>query len=422
MNMNHRKLNRKKKDSNLPVKIYYLVQVLSFMSITLLTVLLIRNNMNEKKILAKMRIDQNTMRLMSAYLTDTTDNYFSQFPNIKGAVIYETDGTTLFSYGKIRKDPRIHNYDEDKIIKTDSKNSLLLSNFKIDLQMVFPLGRNKILDEKFIGNKIVFHIEQTDDRYFRDIHQLIYIQIIIHLITLLIFIQAHRIYQKSSAMREQLKSQENLVILGSALRTLTHEMKNPLAAIRLQSGYINRLYPEKLKEETGVINSEVERLSHLMGTVRDYLKNPVGSQESIDPASFLQNIQKLHPDVIKWIIPNEKYSIKIDPDKFRSILENLLNNARESGSEPDKITVTMSKTKKWIYFSVRDEGSGIPEDIKNRIFDPFFTTKSSGSGVGLMISKRFLEAAGGNLEILSKEGEMTEVVFWIPTNSKGPNQ
>ncbi|OQY35688.1 MAG: hypothetical protein B6241_00410 [Spirochaetaceae bacterium 4572_59] len=422
MKKHQHKFSRKKSASNLPVKIYYLAQILSFLSITLLTVLLIRFNLHEKKILAKMHMDQSTMKLLSAFLTDTTDMFLTRAPEIEGIVIYEADGTTLFSYGEIIRDPRIYNYDELNIINTDSKRSLLLSNSVINMQRDFPPERTRFLDNKYIGNDIIFHIEEKNQRFFHDIRKLIYIQIIIHLITLLIFMQAHRFYQKSSSMREQLKSQENLVILGSALRTLTHEMKNPLAAIRLQSGFINRLYPEDLKEETYVINCEVERLSHLMGTVRDYLKNPVGNQESIDPSSFLHKIRKLYPSVIKWIIPEEKYSITIDPDKFRSILENLLNNAMESGSEPDKITVEINKVKKWIYISVRDEGSGIPEDIKERIFDPFFTTKSRGSGVGLMISKRFLEAVGGNLEIESTEGKMTEVLFWVPTNNKGKNQ
>lgn len=407
---------RKRSKPDLSVKIYYLAQILSFFIITLLTILLIRFNLQEKEHIVKMNMDRNTMRLMTAYLTDTTDSFISRNPNIKGAVIYEMDGTSILSYGEITRDPRIHKDDDLKLVYIDSKNSLLLSNFIINMQSDFPTGNSRILDNKFKGDNIVFHIEEKNPHFFSDISRLRHIQFVLHLITILIFFQAYRSYRRSIIMKETLESQENLVILGSALRTLTHEMKNPLAAIRLQSGLIQRLYPEDLKEETDVINSEVKRLSRLMETVRDYLKDPVGNQDSIEISSFMMDLKTLYPDEIKWEIPEEIFNIIIDYDKLRSIMENLLNNALESGSVVDKITVKIRRKKRKAYISVRDEGSGIPEEIKRRLYDPFFTTKNNGSGVGLMISKRFLEAANGKINIESAEGVMTEVEISLPLN------
>jgi two-component system nitrogen regulation sensor histidine kinase NtrY len=91
--------------------------------------------------------------------------------------------------------------------------------------------------------------------------------------------------------------------------------------------------------------------------------------------------------------------IYADKEQINSILSNLIKNGIQS-IPPDKegvIKVNIEKGKDNIVVSVSDNGTGIPESLRNRMFTPNFTTKSSGTGLGLSIAKRYVENAGGKI-------------------------
>jgi two-component system, NtrC family, sensor kinase len=77
----------------------------------------------------------------------------------------------------------------------------------------------------------------------------------------------------------------------------------------------------------------------------------------------------------------------------------------------------VDKGKKWVYISVRDNGNGIQDTVKDKIFQPFFTTKPTGKGTGLGLSLSYdiiTQGHGGELKMMSKEGEFTEFVIKLP--------
>jgi two-component system sensor histidine kinase HydH len=96
--------------------------------------------------------------------------------------------------------------------------------------------------------------------------------------------------------------------------------------------------------------------------------------------------------------------IYMDADRTRSVIENLIRNALESGSPPGELGASVIRSGGSLTIAVYDRGRGIdPGDLK-RVFDPFFTSKSTGTGIGLSISKRFVEAAGGTITLENREG------------------
>ena len=110
-------------------------------------------------------------------------------------------------------------------------------------------------------------------------------------------------------------------------------------------------------------------------------------------------------------------------------LLNILNNAfyavheKKADADPSynpTIRVTtklVEKGKKWVHIVIRDNGNGIPEDIRDKIFQPFFTTKPTGKGTGLGLSLSYdiiTQGHGGQLKLDSKEGEYTEFTLIIP--------
>ena len=74
----------------------------------------------------------------------------------------------------------------------------------------------------------------------------------------------------------------------------------------------------------------------------------------------------------------------------------------------------LSREKGRVVISVRDRGKGIPPELSEKVFDPFFTDKVYGSGVGLSLSRRFVEAAGGTLTLLQRRGGGTEARVTLP--------
>jgi signal transduction histidine kinase len=114
----------------------------------------------------------------------------------------------------------------------------------------------------------------------------------------------------------------------------------------------------------------------------------------------------------------------IQQDISRVVL-NLLNNAFYAVNERHKkqgasfepvVTVTTAQKDSMISISIRDNGTGIPDDIKEKIFQPFFTTKPTGqgTGLGLSLSYEIIRAHGGDMQVLSKVGEYTEFIITLP--------
>ena len=91
--------------------------------------------------------------------------------------------------------------------------------------------------------------------------------------------------------------------------------------------------------------------------------------------------------------------MSFDGDLLRSVMENLVRNAHESYPDADgrcDVEVALLREKTSVVIAVRDRGKGIPPELLEKVFDPFFTDKVHGSGVGLSLSRRFVEAAGGH--------------------------
>ena len=124
---------------------------------------------------------------------------------------------------------------------------------------------------------------------------------------------------------------------------------------------------------------------------------------------------------IGYLPPDPSVLVLFDPHLLRTVLENLLKNAVQSveGRPPadsgeEAVRVEVGTLKGSAVIRVLDRGKGLPENADDRIFDPFYTTKTKGSGIGLAVSKRFVEAAGGSLRIGPRDGGGTEAVVTLP--------
>jgi two-component system sensor histidine kinase HydH len=266
-----------------------------------------------------------------------------------------------------------------------------------------------------------FYIDISHPGYWRIRNFTAVIAPVCVLLLLALAVYIRSLYTRNIEYRKRIEAQKNLVVLGIAAGTLAHEIKNPLLSIRLQTGILEKLYSEKGRDEITIINEEVDRLSGLIYRVNDYLREGRGNPAVFDLLKLLTETgnRLCGRDIIEKGAP-EKAMVFADSERIRSVFENLLRNALESGGPPEETAISVStgpaggRAKGSVTVSVRDRGTGVAPADLGRIFDPFFTRKSTGTGIGLSISKRFVEAAGGTINIRNREGGGAEVLVIFP--------
>ncbi len=157
--------------------------------------------------------------------------------------------------------------------------------------------------------------------------------------------------------------------------------------------------------EITLIEEEVTRLALLSDRIATFLRDPRGDPRPIDIEPFVTSLLARFGDTVHFRADPAAAGAQIsfDPDRLRSVLENLVSNALESGaSEPPEVAVTADPGR--VEVAVLDRGAGIAPEDSDRVFDPFFTRKIKGSGVGLAIARRFADAAGAELRLESRAG------------------
>jgi two-component system sensor histidine kinase HydH len=223
------------------------------------------------------------------------------------------------------------------------------------------------------------------------------------------------LYRKNIEYRKKIVSQAQLAQLGEMARTLSHEIKNPLGAMRIQTGYLKKTLPEKNKADLLLIEEEIERLTLLTHRISDFVRDPVGKPENINLHTFITGLLKRYEQPITF--KNETgtdVTILFDRDRLRSVLENVIMNAIEShektdGKEKSHVEIQLLKVKAGLLLSVLDRGKGIEAYSVEHLFDPFYTTKTRGSGMGLAIARRFCEAMGAKINLFRRQGGGTGV-------------
>jgi signal transduction histidine kinase len=223
-----------------------------------------------------------------------------------------------------------------------------------------------------------------------------------------------RLYLRNREYRERIEAQKNLVVLGTAAGTLAHEIKNPLSSIRLQTGILRKTLPGG-GEELGIIEEEVDRLSELCFRVNDYLREGAGTPGPLKAGELLDETgRRLLGRELLGPSPLREALVHMDGERLRSVFENLIGNALEAGGPPEEISASLGRSGGFLLICLDDRGRGIDPADRERAFDPFFTRKSRGTGIGLSISRRFVEAAGGRIALDNREGGGVRVRISLP--------
>ena len=210
-------------------------------------------------------------------------------------------------------------------------------------------------------------------------------------------------------------------------RQVAHEIKNPLTPMKLSIQYLQKAINNNngnIKELTAnVANTLVEQIDHLSRIAADFsqfanIGNP--RNEIFDLHDMLYSLTSLYETtenlLFKWVPVPQRIMVYADKTQLNRLFTNLLQNALEACHGRDKCVVSVSEEMMGdaILVKVTDNGEGIPDQMREKIFIPNFTTKSSGTGLGLAMSKTIVEQARGKIWFDTRVNEGTTFYVELP--------
>ncbi len=229
--------------------------------------------------------------------------------------------------------------------------------------------------------------------------------------------------QKRLELVAQIHQAERLAALGEMVASVSHEIKNPLGIIRSTSELLAEMpeADEPHKRLSRVITEESTRLNQIVTEFLDFARPEVPNPQECHLGDIITRLISFsRPELDKrGITVNDNLngrSLTLFADQellYRAFL-NILINAMESMEDGGGIFIRVEKERALYRIEFEDTGCGISEENANKLLEPFFTTKQKGSGLGLSIVKKIIEAHGGMIDIQSREGEGTKITVRLP--------
>jgi two-component system sporulation sensor kinase A len=220
---------------------------------------------------------------------------------------------------------------------------------------------------------------------------------------------------------EALIKSEKLSLAGQMAAGIAHEIRNPLTSLK---GF-TQLLKSKMdgnQEYFDIMLTELDRINEIVQEFMTFAKPQMNQYEYSDLSSVINSvITLLEPQAI---LGNVQIIANLDPDtppvccdenQLKQVFINLLKNALEAMPNGGNAEIELkSHAPEAILIQIKDQGTGIPKDQLDKLGNPFYTTKSNGTGLGLMVCYRIIEAHKGNMQFSSEPGNGTKVRIELP--------
>lgn len=233
-------------------------------------------------------------------------------------------------------------------------------------------------------------------------------------------------------LENQLRHSERLSALGKLVAGVAHEVRNPLATIRLRVQMCQRNSEDAaLQQSCAVALEEIERLNRIVSRLLNFAEpmslrvRPTRLDELVEQrlSTFREEAEKKG---VRLLTDFRKDSnvLRLDQDRMAQVFDNIIQNAIEAMSGTGGTLLTVLSTRSLptgegsVCVEFCDTGKGIHPSLISRIFDPFFTTKASGTGLGLSICHELVRAHQGDIRVESHEGHGTTVRILLPLGAR----
>ena len=219
-----------------------------------------------------------------------------------------------------------------------------------------------------------------------------------------------------------------LTIMGQIAARVAHEINNPLAGIQNAFLLVRGAIPTDHQHYrfVGAIEREIARIAAVTRQLYETYRHDqaMTSTSSVilaisDAVSFLEQVNRTRQVTIETDVSRAPSLVPVPDALLRQALYNLVQNAFDASPSGGTITVRAVHDADWCVILVSDEGSGVPEALRDRIFDPFFSTKdrsvkTGGMGIGLSLVRQSVLAVGGHIDVRDRPSGGTEFEVRLP--------
>ncbi|UOE94286.1 MASE3 domain-containing protein [Alkalihalobacillus sp. LMS39] len=220
---------------------------------------------------------------------------------------------------------------------------------------------------------------------------------------------------------ELLRKSEKLSVVGELAAGFAHEIRNPLTTVKGFLQLIGSEADETTKEYIKIMLNEIVRLEMITNEFMVVAKPQVSRFEMEDVASIIEHvIQFLRPQALLHSIEMETTVYGVipplycDKHQLQQVLINIYKNAMEAMSHGGTVSTEISIGTNYVTIAITDQGCGIPEELISKLGEPFYTLKEKGTGLGLMVSKKIIDAHQGMLHIKSEINVGTTMKIQLP--------
>ncbi|MGQ0505652.1 MAG: ATP-binding protein [Myxococcaceae bacterium] len=274
---------------------------------------------------------------------------------------------------------------------------------------VMPTSRDEIGELAVEYNKMIAEIDRRTCALVRSEHAL------------------KQSYEELAQTQEELVKKERLAAVGELAAVMAHEVRNPLGAIFNSLVALERRVTPgaQVKELFEILKEEADRLSRIVEDLLDFARPHVPQLKPVSMARIIasavevaaHNVMPQGAGPVKMEISDELPPVPVDERMIRQVFINLVLNALQSAPGGARVMIKADLDDVgWARIEVADQGQGMDSTTLARVFEPFFTTKAQGTGLGLAVVRRFVEAHGGQVGVSSvpKRGSVFTVRLPIP--------
>ncbi len=235
------------------------------------------------------------------------------------------------------------------------------------------------------------------------------------------------------AAMEKLANSERLATIGQVAATVSHELRNPLGAIRNSMALVHQLTAGKqlgVERALDRVDRNIQRCAAIISALLEFTHEMEITRTPTAIAAWLAELLAGHPMPERITLERDLRAadeVALDRDRFQQAILGIVDNAVQALQDPAwtppenyprRITVRAESAGPHVRLSIIDNGPGIPPDVLPRIFEPLFTTKGFGVGLGLPTVRQIVEKHGGTIDVSSPDTGGTTVTVWLPRHDE----
>ncbi len=229
-------------------------------------------------------------------------------------------------------------------------------------------------------------------------------------------------------LQQEVQRKEKLSAMGELASGVAHEIRNPLNAIAMIAQRFDKEFTPQGDETeyrslTTVLKSEARRVNNIIQQFLRFARPPKLNVKRISAPQFIDHVATIFRSQasaksVQFSHTTCDREIHLDPELMTQALLNLLQNSLDATPSHGAIELTCSANGNDIQFVVKDTGSGIPQQNRDKIFNLYYSTKPDGTGLGLAITHQIVAQHAGRIDVESVEGKGSRFIVCLPQQSE----